>query len=221
MKATTSFLFAALLIASIGAGLILADRGSDDTGRDTDATSAPYHLTGVEPAAAGPANLPLPPPQDPESADRMADAGAAMIASAHGTETTAAALIASGDPALVELGQHWLADARMLRARGAWMVTSSTSDSMIHDPDRVHELNLENLRANGMVMAEEGRSLAGHGREMAAQVEQLRQGGTISAAVADDLTTRAAALVAAGEALQRDGERMQEDAENLLKSLGR
>ena len=218
MKAITSLLVAVLLVASIAAGFALAD---DDSDRDADATSAPYHLTGVEPAPAGPANQPLPAPQDPASADRMAAAGAAMVAAAQGMESAAAALVASGDPALAELGQHWQADARVLRARGAWMVTSSTSDSMVHDPDRVHELNLENLRANGTVMAEEGRALADHGREMAAQVEQFRQDGAISAAVADDLAARAAALVAAGEALERDGEQMQEYAESLLKSLGR
>lgn len=219
MKAATSTLVVALLTASIAAGLLLADR---DTEPDRNAaTTAPYHLTGVEPAVADSGDRPLPAPQDPESADRMAAAGTAMVAAAQGMESAVAALIALGNPALAELGQHWLADARALRARGSWMVTSSTSDSMVHDPDRAREINLENLRANGLTMAEEGRALADHGREMATQIEQLRQGGTISAVIADDLAARAKAMVTAGAALERDGERMQEDAESLLRSLGR
>jgi hypothetical protein len=221
MKATTSFFVAILLVAGLGAGLRLASRNDAASERQAGVPAVPYHLTVGEPAAAGPANRPLPPPQDADSAARMAEAAAAMVSAAEGLEETAPALIATGDPALVALGELWLADARVLRARAAWLVSTATSDAMVHDPARAHELNLDNLRANGKAMAAEGRSLSELGRELAARVEELSRHGTIAGAVAGDLTARAAALLAAGERLERDGERMQDYAKDLLRSLGR
>jgi hypothetical protein len=100
------------------------------------------------------------------------------------------------------------------------MVLAATADSMVHDPGKARELNLQNLRGNGLSMAAEGQAMAEHGREMLAEVEQLRRDGMLDEEMAGELSAGAQALVDAGEALAREGERMREYAENLLRSIG-
>jgi hypothetical protein len=163
---------------------------------------------------------PLPSAADLTSANAMTAGGATMIQAAAAMEQAAQTMIAAADPAVVDLGEHWLQDAQTLRDHGAWMMLSETAGSMVHDPDKAHELDLYSLRGNGMSMAAEGQAMADHGREMLAEVAQLRQDGMIAADVADELTTAAQQLVTAGEALARDGERMQDYADKMLQSLG-
>jgi hypothetical protein len=188
------------------------------------ATPTPYHAGQPSPVASPhamtPTVYPLPLPQDPASADTMTAAGAAMIQAAAGMAEAATTMTATDVPALVELGGHWAQDAVALRERGAWMVLAATADSMVHDPGKARELNLQNLRGNGLSMAAEGQAMAEHGREMLAEVEQLRRDGMLDEEMAGELSAGAQALVDAGEALAREGERMREYAENLLRSIG-
>lgn len=115
--------------------------------------------------------------QDRDTANSMTNAGIAMIQAAQSMEAAAAAMVASGNPALVDLGGHWYQDTRSLRDQGAWMIVTATSDSMIHDPNKARELDVANLQANGLTMEVEGRAMADHGRAMFAQIDQLRADG--------------------------------------------
>jgi hypothetical protein len=163
---------------------------------------------------------PLPSAADLASANTMTAGAAAMIQAAAVMEQAAQAMIAAADPAIVDLGQHWLQDAQTLRDHGAWMMLSETAGAMVHDPDKARELDLYSLSGNGMSMAAEGQAMADHGREMLAQVAQLRQAGTIAPDLADELIAAAQQLVTAGDALARDGQRMQDYAGKMLQSLG-
>jgi len=224
-NARRSITVALLLILAIGGLVIgafaLGNSRSDDA---SPTTSALYHTQFDEDLASPPAtghSLPVPGAQDSASAGAMSVSGNAMIEAANGMDAVAPTMIASGDPALVELGQHWERDAQALRERGAWMVVSATSDSMVHDPERAQQVNLYNLQGNGMVMAEEGRAMVEHGQDMISRVTQMKEDGTLSADVADGLIAEGQKLVAAGEALEEDGTTMQRTAENLLRSIGR
>ena len=62
------------------------------------------------------------------------------------------------------------------------------------------EVNVWNLKGNGMSMAAEGEAMAEHGREMTAQVEQLREDGALSPELADQLLAAGQELIATGEA---------------------
>lgn len=211
------------LVAGVALVVILAP-GRQRESIGAQVTPTPYHegqpSPMTSPGAMTPTVYPLPAPQDPATADRMTAAGAAMIQAADGMARAAAAMTATEDPALVKLGEHWAEDAVALRERGAWMVLAATADSMVHDPDKARELNLQNLRGNGLSMEAEGQAMAAHGAEMAAEVEQLRRDGALSDAESEALTAAAKDLSDAGEALAREGARMREYAENLLRSIG-
>ena len=187
-------------------------------------TPTPYHEGFPSPMASPHAMLPtvypLPVSEDSMTTTSMAAGGAAMIAAAVGMSQAAQQMIASDVPELRELGQHWAQDAVALQERGAWMALSASADSMVHDPARAHEVNLQNLLGNGLSMAAEGQAMVDHGNEMATEVERLRRDGVLSEAMAEELSAEAQALVAAGEALVRDGERMQDYAEKMLQSIG-
>ena len=214
--------FATILLATAGIVGVATRQVSPAAGAL--ATATPYHEGQPSPmgspAAMIPTEYPLPAAQDPSSADTMTAGGAAMIQAAEGMAGAATTMTASGVPALAELGEHWSQDARALRERGAWMVLAATADSMVHDPAKAHELNLQNLRGNGLSMAAEGQAMVDHGQEMLTEVEQLRREGAVDEDVAAELASDADALIAAGQALARDGERMREYAENLLRSIG-
>ena len=212
----------ALLIASVGLLVVAGRQQIPVAGEST--TPTPYY-EGVaspqpSPHAMAPTVYPLPAAEDLETANSMAAGGAAMIEAAAGMSQAAQTMVASGDPALDDRAGHWEQDARALREQGAWMVLAATADSMVHDPRSARELNLQNLRGNGMSMAAEGQAMIEHGKEMAAEVDQLRQAGALSEATADKLTASASTLMDAGEALVRDGEQMREYAERLLQSIG-
>lgn len=211
-----------VFIVSVGLLVVAARQESPVAGASI--TPTPYHegfpSPEASPHAMAPTVYPLPAAEDLATANTMAASGSAMIQAAAGMSRAAQTMIASGDPTLNELANHWEQDAWALREQGAWMVLAATADSMIHDPDKAREVNLQNLRGNGMSMVAEGQAMADHGREMLAQVAQLRQDDAIAPDFADDLTTSAEQLVTAGEALVRDGEGMQEYAERLLASLG-
>lgn len=209
-------------IFSMGLLIVAARQQSPVAGAST--TPTPYHegfpSPEASPHAMTPPVYPLPAAEDAATANTMAAGGTAMIQVAAGMSQAAQTMIATGDPTLNELANHWEQDARALRDRGAWMVLAATADSMVHDPDKARELNLQNLRGNGMSMAAEGQAMVEHGNEMVTAVDQLRQEGVLNEAMADELTADARALVAAGESLMRDGERMREYAEKLLQSIG-
>lgn len=187
------------------------------------ATSTPYHEGFPSPMSSPmPVSTlyPLPAAEDLETASTMSAGSVAMLQASQAMAQAARVMRGSGDPALVDLAAHWDQDARALREQAAWMVLAASADSMVHDPDKAHELNLQNLRGNGMSMAAEGQAMADHGREMLAQVKQLQQSGAIAPEIADDLTAAGQQLVSTGESLVRDGQRMQEYAERLLGSMG-
>lgn len=212
----------AVFIVSAGLLAVAAGQQSSVVGAST--TPTPYHegfpSPEASPHAMPPPVYPLPAAEDVATANSMAAGGTAMIQAAAGMSGAAQTMIASGDPALNELANHWEQDARALREQGAWMVLAATADSMIHDPDKARELNLQNLRGNGMSMAAEGQAMVEHGNEMAAEVDKLRREGALNESMADELTADAKALITAGESLVQDGEWMQEYAEKLLQSIG-
>jgi hypothetical protein len=194
------------------------------TGAQTAPTPTWYHEGQPTPAGT-PADdslhhMPLPAPEDRDTANSMTNAGLAMIRAAQSMEAAADVMAASGDQTLVDLAGHWYQDARALREQGAWLIVTATSDSMVHDPDKARELDLVNLRANGITMEDVGQAMADHGRAMNAQVAQLRQAGSLPAAMADDLTARGQDLITAGEQMARDGKKMEEYAKSMLQSLG-
>ena len=228
MKTTLKAVFVAVGVIGLAFVVVAyATNGHDKSAAQTEVTPTPtpYHegqpSPVVTPALGDGHTMPLPAPQDVDTANSMTAAGIAMIQAAQSMDTAAGTMITSGIQTLVDLGQHWHQDARALRERGLWMITSATSDSMVHDADKARELNLTNLQANGMVMEAEGQAMADHAREMLAQVEQLRTDGSLPAATADDLTARGIKLIAASETMENDGKRMQEQAESLLRSLGK
>lgn len=198
--------------------------GGRGASQEASGTPTPYHdqwPATPDAAATGRSSRPLPAAQDRATQNAMTDAGLAMIAASESMGAAAEALLAVGDPALTETGRHWEADAQSLAARGAWMITSATSESMVHDPGRAAELDLYSLRANGAVMELEGAAMAEHAHEMVNQVEQLPATAPIEAALLDDLTVRARDVVKSGEAMERAGKQMQEDADALPRSIGR
>jgi hypothetical protein len=150
----------------------------------------------------------------------MATGAAAMVHMAQAMDDAATLLLDSNDPQLVDLGQHWVLDAETLRRQAAWMVLSATAADMIHDPATAHELNAQNLKGNGMAMTAEGQAMAEHGRAMTTQVEQLREVGTLSPELADELVAAGEELIATGEDLERDGQRMEETADLMLQLIG-
>jgi hypothetical protein len=214
------------LLAVLLVGIVLAAAalsGGRGGAEEADASAASYHeqrspTPGV--ADSGGHAMPLPAVRDREAENAMTAADIAMVTAAASMETVAETMIGTGDPALTELGRHWLEDARALATRGAWMITSATSDSMVHDPANARALNLANLRANGVTMEMEGAAMAEHGRAMVAQVEQLRAGGRFDATVLENLTARGQDLITAGQAMETDGKRMQDEADALARSLG-
>jgi hypothetical protein len=163
----------------------------------------------------------LPAAQDPASAGVMARSADVMIHVADSMGALTPTLLENGDAPTKVLAQHWNLDAHALRDRATWMVTSATSDAMIHNPDNVTEVNLSNLRGNGLAMIDEGQAMASHGAQMRTEVEQLQRDGVLSSDVADHLLDQADALSDVGRALERDGESMRDTAENLLRSIGR
>lgn len=210
------------LIATVVVGSLVADQTPLD--EPSPATVGAYHEAFGDQSAAPPtgqAHLPLPMAQDAQSGGTMAASGTSMIEVADGMEAVVPTLLASSDPEVAALGQHWNQDAAALREQGAWMITSATSDAMVHDPDRAREINLQNLLGNGMVMSSEGQAMTTHGEEMIAEVERLRGEGVVSDDVADELVARAQALVDSGQAIEQDGEEMQQTAKDLLRSIGR
>lgn len=228
MKTMRRSVFAALGIIGLAFVVIAyATSGHDKSAAQTEATPTPtpYHegqpSPAVTPALGEGHTMPLPAPDDASTANSMTNAGIAMIQAAQSMDTAAGIMINSGVQALGDLGQHWHQDARTLRERGLWMIASATSDSMVHDADKAHQLNLTNLQANGGVMVAEGQAMAEHAREMLAEVEQLRADGSLPAATADDLKARGENLIAAAETMENDGKRMQDRAESLLRSIGK
>lgn len=213
------------LLILLAGGLVVAllwDGGDGTRAADPTAEATAFHdVYGNETATPGVGDRPLPLPGDLASGDVMSAAGLAMIEAARQMNRAADAMAGSAVSALVDAAGHWRLDAAALRERGLWMISSATSDSMVHDPSHRQQLNLESLRINGIVMAEEGRAMADHGRAMAAEVERQRAAGALTPAQADEFVATAEALVSAGEKLQADGERMREEAENLLRSIGR
>ena len=213
----------AVFIVSVGLLAVAARQQSPVAGAAT--TPTPYHegfpSPEATPHAMPPSLYPLPAAEDVATANTMATGSTAMIQAAAGMSRAAQTMVASGDPTLSELANHWEQDARALREQGAWMVLAATADSMVHDPDKAREVNLQNLRGNGMSMAAEGQAMVEHGNEMAAEVDRLRRDGALNEAMADELTADARALVTAGESLVQDGEWMQEYAKRLLQSIGR
>lgn len=209
------------LFGSLVVGILIADGTDSDDAPAT--TTAFYHETsGVRtPAAPVEGVLPIPMAQDSLSAGTMSASGTAMIQVADGMEGVTPTLLSSNDPAVASLGEHWVQDAAALRERGVWMISSASSDAMVHNPDRAHEINLQNLLGNGMVMVSEGQAMRAHGEEMIADVEGLRDEGILPGDVADELIAEAQALADAGDRLERDGEEMQQTAEDLLRSIGR
>jgi hypothetical protein len=216
------------VLAVIGLSFVVLSSTAGGSGRTT-AQTAPtptwYHEGQPSPDATPVDDslhlMPLPAPEDRATANSMTDAGIAMIRAAQSMGAAADVMAASSDQTLVVLAGHWYQDARALREQGAWMIVTATSDSMVHDPDKARELDLVNLQANGVVMETEGQAMADHGRAMNAQVEQLRQDGSLPAAMADDLTARGQDLITTGEQMARDGKKMQVDTETLLHSLGK
>lgn len=209
----------AILIALVGLG------GATGASQDVEATASPtpFHSGAPEPQAspaATPRLMPLPPAQDEATANTMTNAGITMVRMAQRMDEVAVILIATGDPTLVELGEHWVLDARAIRDRGLWMITSATSDSMVHDSDNVHRLNISNLRGNGVAMELEGAAMIEHGQAMIDQVQQMKSDGSLDATVADDLVARGQEMITAGETMVSDGKQMQEDADALEQSLG-
>lgn len=213
----------AVFIVSVGFLAVAARQQSLVAGAATAPT--PYHegfpSPEASPHAMPPSLYPLPAAEDVATANTMATGSTAMIQAAAGMSRAAQTMVASGDPILSEFANHWEQDARALREQGAWMVLAATADSMVHDPDKAREVNLQNLRGNGMSMAAEGQAMVEHGNEMAAEVDRLRREGALNEAMADELTADARALVTAGESLVQDGEWMQEYAKRLLQSIGR
>jgi hypothetical protein len=212
----------ALGVAIMAIAIVMADPTASND--ESTAAAVAYHEAyGDEQGAppTGQAYLPLPMAQDARSSGVMAASGTSMIEVADGMEAVVPTLLASSDSEVAALGQHWDQDAVALRERGAWMISSATSDAMVHDPDRAREINLQNLLGNGMVMSSEGQAMTAHGEEMLAEVELLRDEGVLSDDIAPTLTIQAQALVDAGQELERDGEDMQQTAEDLLRSIGR
>lgn len=209
-----------ILLVLIGVVVVSLDGASEQTPRPA-ATPATYHeIYESQVASPGSARMPLPRPEDMESASVMTSAGITMIQVSQRMAANATTMAASTDPALVELGAHWARDAAALRERGLWMIASATSATMVHDPDKARQLDLLNLQGNGLAMAAEGQAMAAHGQEMVAQIEQLRNKGNLPPETAGELIAAGNALVAAGERLAQDGERMQQYAERLSESLG-
>jgi len=153
----------------------------------------------------------------------MTAAGTAMIQAAQALDEAAQALLREAerldDSELEELARRWQQVATTLRSRGSWMIVAVTGDSMVHEPDWARQVNLRNLRGNGLVMQAESQAMIGYGQAMIEQVDQARSRGAIPSDLADKLGTTAEALVAAGEQLERDGRIMQAYAERLLTSL--
>lgn len=218
MKAVTSFVVLVTLVLVIGAIVSSGAGGAGQTGR----TAQTYHdtwPTTVDTIRTDGHSMPLPVPLDRDTAHAMTGAGMAMIEMSEGMDATASLLVASGDPALIDLGEHWIQDARALSARGEWMIITATSDAMVHDPKNADALNLANLRANGVVMVAEGETMAQHGRAMVAQIHQLDMDGALNAVTREALVAQAEQLVADGEAMGRDGEQMVLVADRLERSL--
>jgi hypothetical protein len=190
----------------------------------TEATPTPYHegvaVGEATPHVMEPSLYPLPDAEDRASADAMAAGATAMIQMARVMDEAASLMLASGDPELVALGQHWVLDAQALRQQAAWMVLSATAADMIHDPATAHELNARNLKGNGMAMTAEGQAMAAHGQDMTDRVERLGDAGSLAPHLTEQLVAAGQQMIDAGEALQRDGQRMQEVADDMLALIG-
>ena len=80
----------------------------------------------------------------------MPAAGIALLRAAESMDATAAMLekqaaVAAGAE-LAELARSWREDAETLRKLGVWLFVSVSADGMVHDPEKAHEINLENWR---------------------------------------------------------------------------
>lgn len=223
MQRTSKAWSGALAVVAVLAGVALGT-GRDLAPSGAAATPTPYHQgqpsSLATPSAMRPTVFPLRGPTDRPSADMMAEGGAAMIAAADTMDDAAEVMAQGDDQTLVEMGDHWRQDAAALRERGAWMAITATSAGMVHDPDRAHELDVWNLKANGATMVAEGEAMAEHGREMQSEAVRLRDAGAVSSDLADELVATGQALVETGEALRGDGERMERYADGLIQSLG-
>jgi hypothetical protein len=211
-----------LALAIMGVAILLANPTASNDEPTPDTLS--YHEAfGDERGAppTGQAHIPLPMAQDPLSGGTMTSAGTSMIEVADSMEAVVPTLLASSDAEVSALGQHWDQDAAALRERGAWMISSATSDAMVHDPDRARQINLQHLLGNGMAMVSEGAAMRAHGEEMITEVDRLRELGVLPDDIADDLIGKAQTLIDAGQRIEEDGEEMQQTAEDLLRSIGR
>ena len=217
----------AWVILSFGVLVGFAASGGEtsDVRAESAATPTPYHA-GVPDAEATPhmmepSRYPLPSAEDRATADAMAAGSSAMMRMAQLTDEAATLLLDSDVSQLVDLGQHWVLDAQALRQQAAWMMLSATAADMIHDPSKAHEINAWNLKGNGMAMTAEGRAMIAHGQSMTAQLERLREAGTLSPDLTDQLMAAGIELISAGEALERDGQGMEESADLMLDLTGR
>jgi hypothetical protein len=148
------------------------------------------------------------------------------------------------DPDLVARGEHWRADGQTLSQRGQWLsmhplapsslVVSPaelsaqgawgdlprTAETMLHDPSRARELDLEALRWNGLAMRAEGQAMAEHGRIMDEDLSVMVSRHPVAEPTTANLRQAAEAMRDAGGYLSANGQEMIDYADRLRQSMG-
>jgi hypothetical protein len=131
---------------------------------------------------------------------------------------------AINDPGWVSDGQHWIADGNSLVETGERAV--KLGQSLRGNPVTAREVDLYQVRAEGLGLISAGQALVDHGKVMIEFSELLRRraeaGGDprLAQDVADS-SDRAQRMGQSGQQLVASGQQLVDFADTLAKSLGR
>jgi hypothetical protein len=131
---------------------------------------------------------------------------------------------ALGDPSWVGDGQHWIADGNTLVAIGERTV--KVGQSLANNPIKAQEVDLNQVRAQGLGVISDGQALVEHGKVMSELSDLLkrRTDASVDQPLAQDVAdARAEALRMGqtGQQLVTGGQQLVDFADALARSIAR
>jgi hypothetical protein len=131
---------------------------------------------------------------------------------------------ALGDPTWVGDGQHWIADGNNMVAIGERTV--KLGQSLANNPVKTQEVDINQVRAQGLGVLSDGQALAEHGKVMIEFSDLLKRRTDLSGdqALAQDVADArpgAMAMEQTGQQLMMGGQQLVDFADSMARSIGR
>jgi len=129
-----------------------------------------------------------------------------------------------GDPSWIGDGQHWIADGNGMVAIGER--TIKLGQSLANNPIKAQEVDINQVRAQGMGVISDGQALVEHARVMSELSDLLerRTKSTGDQPLAQDIADAQASSLRMGETGQQlvaGGQQLVDFADTLARSIGR